>query len=311
MLKRPNIVVLKTPEHLRRPRDGAARVLGRCCRFSLLGFGSLLVVVALVGSSAGAQNPTADFTASLKADFEQALADFDRGQNLQRQDADRARILFRSAAQRFESIAGAGVVNGRLYFNLGNAYLQAGDVGKAILYYRRAQRLIPGDVMLEDNLAVARSRCLTSIAPTRRSALLRSAFSWHYSTARSTRLGVGVLLYLVFWVLMMIRSFVRKTAVTGIVVVAGLLAAGCFCSVAVGDWAERRSPPGVVTGMDVVVVKGPGSGYQRQFVQPLQPGAEFTLVQQRGGWWQIELPDGQSGWVEGSEAELIAVPARD
>lgn len=119
------------------------------------------------------------------------------------------------------------------------------------------------------------------------------------------------MLYLMFWVLLMMRSFVRKPAVTGIIVVVGLVAAGCFCSVTVGDWTERRRPPGVVTGMDVVVVKGPGSGYQRQFVQPLQPGAEFTLLQQRGGWWRIELPDGQSGWVEGLEAELITAPAKD
>ncbi len=53
--------------------------------------------------------------------------------------------LFRLAAQRFDSIIASGVVNGRLEFNSGNCYLQAGDLGNAILHYRRAQRLIPGD----------------------------------------------------------------------------------------------------------------------------------------------------------------------
>ena len=43
------------------------------------------------------------------------------------------------------------VVNGALLYNLGNARLQAGDVGKAIVSYRRAERLIPGDERLELN----------------------------------------------------------------------------------------------------------------------------------------------------------------
>ena len=44
--------------------------------------------------------------------------------------------------------------------------------------------------------------------------------------------------------------------------------------------------------MDVAAYKGPGTGYQRKFEQPLQPGVEFTLRGRRGGWWNVELPDG-------------------
>ena len=102
-------------------------------------------------------------------EFEQALRDFDEGQKIQNDRPDRARQLFRASEQRFSSIAAAGVVNGRLEYNIGNCHLQAGDVGRAILHYSRAQRLIPRDPLLADNLAVARSRCLTPIEPTRQS----------------------------------------------------------------------------------------------------------------------------------------------
>ena len=57
--------------------------------------------------------------------------------------------------------------------------------------------------------------------------------------------------------------------------------------------------------MDVVVYKGPGTTYQRQFEQPLQPGVEFTLRQRRGAWCKVELPDGKSGWIETTEVQII------
>jgi hypothetical protein len=84
-----------------------------------------------------------------------------------------------------------------------------------------------------------------------------------------------------------------------------LLTVAAAGSVATTHWTDRNAPDGVVTAMDVPVYKGPGSGYQRQFEQPLQPGVEFTRVERRGGWWEILLADGKSGWIEGVHAETI------
>ena len=61
--------------------------------------------------------------------------------------------------------------------------------------------------------------------------------------------------------------------------------------------------------MDVTVYKGPGTGYQRQFEEPLQPGVEFVLREQRGGWWNVELADGKGGWIEAAAAERVIGPA--
>jgi hypothetical protein len=79
----------------------------------------------------------------------------------------------------------------------------------------------------------------------------------------------------------------------------------CGASVAVDRRSDRHAPEGVVTAMDVAVYKGPGTGYQRLFEQPLQPGVEFTLRERRAGWWRIELRDGQRGWISAEAAELI------
>ena len=248
--------------------------------------------------------------AQLRAEFEQALVQFDDAQDVLGQQPERARQLFRAAAQRFESIIASGVVNGHLEFNLANCYLQSGDVGRAVLHYRRAERLIPRDPMLADNLAVARSRCLTTIPPSRGSALMKFVFAWHYQTSTASRLEAAVILYVAFWGLLIVRNYLRRRFVTVVATVICVMASAGGSSLAVTRWADRNTPEGVVTAMDVTVYKGPGSGYQRQFEQPLQPGMEFTRTSHRGEWWKIELPDGNFGWIQSTQAELVPADGR-
>lgn len=272
--------------------------------FRLCSFLCLATVAAAALAYAAA--PTGS---ELRSEFDEALHDFDEAQRIQNDRPDRARQLFRSAQQRFSSIAAAGIVNGRLEFNIGNCHLQAGDVGQAILHYRRAQRLIPRDPLLADNLAVARSRCLTPIEPTRHSEFFKSVFFLHHQTAAATRFRFGLVMYIAVWVLLSVRSLARRRWITVSTVVCAIVSGACGTSVAAGRWFDRNAPEAVITAMDVVVYKGPGTGYQRQFEQPLQPGVECTVRERRGAWWNIELADGNSGWIEANAAELIGEEA--
>ena len=61
-----------------------------------------------------------------------------------------------------EAAIADGHVNGKLEYNVGNCYLQAGDVGLAMVHYLRAERLMPDDPLLKENLKEARSRRITS-----------------------------------------------------------------------------------------------------------------------------------------------------
>lgn len=245
---------------------------------------------------------------ALRTTFDQAIAEFDEGQKLVTTQPDRARQLFRSAAQKFEGIASSGVSNGMLEFNLGNCYLQSGDLGRAIVHYRRAQQRTPRDPLLADNLALARSRCLTQIPAARGDDVLRSVFFWHYQSSHAARTRVGLVSYALAFGLLIAATLVRRRYLIGLGIAAGTIALACGTSVAAESWSQRTAPPVVVTAMDVVVYKGPGASYQKQFEQPLQPGVECTLREQRGPWWNIELADGKSGWVESTTVEIVAAP---
>jgi hypothetical protein len=242
---------------------------------------------------------------SLHGALGDALTEFDRALELQERDPREARRRFRTVAQSLESIAAGGVTNGYLEFNTGNAWLHAGEVGRAILHYRRAERLIPSDPMLQVNLRTARSRCLTYIPPRKTQRIVRDILFLHYGTSMRTRLLLAASLYVAVWVLLMFRLAFRRRGLVIAAILAAVLCVSVSVSIAGQRWWERRATPGVVTGIDVTVRKGPGSGYERQFVQPLQPGVEFVVKELRGDWWRIGLSDGQGGWIESSAAELI------
>ena len=50
---------------------------------------------------------------------------------------------YAEAAQQYEALIDLGYSDTALYFNLGNAYLESGDLGRAILNYMRARELSP------------------------------------------------------------------------------------------------------------------------------------------------------------------------
>jgi hypothetical protein len=62
---------------------------------------------------------------------------------------------YAGAAQLYQQLVDADIRNADLYYNLGNAYFQMDDMGRAILNYTRAQRLAPRDDSIKANLDLA------------------------------------------------------------------------------------------------------------------------------------------------------------
>ncbi len=266
------------------------------------------LIVMLVGFSlwpTGASSLASGVDDAKRADFVSALADYEKGLSLRESQPSKARGLFRSAAQRFESLVASGIVNGRLEYNLGNCYLQAGDVGLAILHYRRAAKLIPRDDRLKENLKEARSRRLTSINSSPQSTFLRTFFFWHYDTSASERGLFAIVMYVAVWVLLIAYTFSRRRGLWVGALACGAIGLVLASSLATQVWLDRHNPSGVVTSLDVDTYKGPGQSYQKQFKQPLQPGVEFSRIERRGTWWHIKVADGQTGWIDGKNASLV------
>lgn len=118
------------------------------------------------------------------------------------------------AAQIFSQLANQGIINSRLFYNAGNAYLKAEELGSAILWYERAMRLKPNDPDLKFNLEYARS--LTRDATGDQTLpLSKILFFWKYLLNTKTIQSCAILFNLIFWLTLFYRYWRQKKIING------------------------------------------------------------------------------------------------
>ena len=103
------------------------------------------------------------------------------------------------AIERYRQLIAEGFDSGQLHYNLGNAFLRSGDLGRAIASYRRAQRRRPRDEDLRANLAFARKSAKDAIQPPEPSRVLSTLFFWHFGMSPAELAVAAAILSLLFW----------------------------------------------------------------------------------------------------------------
>lgn len=118
---------------------------------------------------------------------------------------------FAEAAQQYENLIAMGYEDTARYYNLGNAYLEGGDPGRAILNYLRAEELSPRNSDVRANLEIARSMTLDKIE-TERDSLVESVSYLGRRWMTPGELGAVALLFWVIGTLVIIGLLVWRTA---------------------------------------------------------------------------------------------------
>lgn len=247
---------------------------------------------------------------SLAGDEAQALFDeanglFRRGNELSRTDPVAAKNAYRGAVIRFERIvADGGIHNGKLYYNIGNAYFRLDDLGRTILNYRRAEQFLSGDANLVQNLRYARSRRADQIEQKQETQVLEALLFWHYDLSAGTRTTIFAVFFVSFWALASLRLFFKDRVPRAALAACGALALLFLGSLAWEMTAGNRGG-GVILAEQVTARKGDGDTYEPSFNEPLHAGTEFELLEDRGDWYQVELADGQRCWIPAAAAGLV------
>ena len=131
-------------------------------------------------------------------------------------DYDRAVLLYGRLVE-------AGYDSGQLYYNLGNAYLRNGELGRSIASYRRAWLRLPRDEDVRANLEFARQTTQDALAAPGPSAVSRALFFWHYGMSIAELQVAALALNLLFWLLVAIRLVKRRSEVLRWLTVAVLI----------------------------------------------------------------------------------------
>ncbi len=238
--------------------------------------------------------------------FRQANALFRQANELAGRDAATAHDLYERAAMNLERLVGeGGIRNGKLFYNLGNAYFRLGDMGRAILNYRRAQLLIPGDRNLRQNLEYVRGRRADKIEEPEPQKILRTLFFFHYDIPLVWKRGIFAVGFLLFWVAAVLLLFMRRPFLKWVLCVSGLLASLFLGSLLVDQVSITTDRSGVILSSEVIARKGDGETFQPAFKEPLHSGTEFSLLEERPGWLKIRLSDGRECWLPEGAAALV------
>ena len=245
----------------------------------------------------------AEAASSPEERFQEANRAFSRG--MEERGDERERWLRTSASILEELIGEGGVRNGYLYYNLGNAYQELGEVGRAILNYRRAERLVPGYENLQENLETAirqridedRQGQFTSIV---RTLTLRS----YWLDARTTQRVFGIS-FVAFWGLLGVALFRRPPLFRTLASI--LLVVSMLSGAAAGKYAfdERNDRAGVIVAEEADARRGAGRSYAAQYTLPLHEGTEFVRLGEQDGWLHIRLENDDDCWIRSADAEMV------
>jgi hypothetical protein len=217
------------------------------------------------------------------------------------ENPQQARPYFLDAAKHFEDLHRRGVRNSELYRDLGNAYLLAGNVPQAILAYRRGLRVAPRDRVLHANLTYAREQ-VDFPTPDRFGRPPQDDWPpWLPRPTLGFMLASVVVLYAGGCILLMRWWMTRQSGL-----LYGASAVFLFLVVPVlgtvhEAWRERqkeRHPLVVVAADGLTLRNGNGMAYPSRYDgKMLNRGVEARLLFDRDDWLNVELADGETGWV--------------
>ena len=214
---------------------------------------------------------------------------------------------YTQAIELYESVLKSYGESAMVYYNLGNAYYKAGKVAPAILNYERALLLNPGDSDTRFNLQVARQKTVDKIEPIGEFFLTRwigtvedvySADGWAKWGVASFLLFIGCLVLFFFskWIRLKKIGFFAGICFLLISLVANLFADGQQ------DKLLHRADA-IVFASTVTVKSSPDASGTDLFI--LHEGTKVTIKSTLGEWSEIQLEDGNVGWMPSKEIQQI------
>jgi tetratricopeptide (TPR) repeat protein len=225
--------------------------------------------------------------------------------NIAAKNNQEAELKLKEAASQYETILTHGFEHGQIYYNLGNTYYRKGELGRAILNYRKAQRLIPRNADLHANLRLAKNSTEDKELPNEIPVVIRRMFFWFFLLSVNELIVVAVSLYVVFMTLVFFLIILKygwlKRFTIGFAV--GVFIA--VVSVGIKIYREQGVNHGVITTTKCQVRYGPGEEYEPKF--EIHDGAECLIEGEKDDWYNVYVYVGvkqEAGSKPGAEEKV-------
>lgn len=236
---------------------------------------------------------------TLSAPAATPIAQFDQANRLYEQGK------FADAATGYQQLIALGHTSATVYYNLGNAWFKAGQLGRAVAAYRRAQELAPRDPNIRFNLDFARQQVTGSNAPA--PALWQRAL--HHLTLNEWAALAAVAFWLCF-ALMILREWkpTWRRPLRGYTIAVGSLATVFIALLGFATYQSADAREAVVVAQQAVVRFGPLEDSRVHF--QLRNGAELQIVGRKengpaDAWLQVRDGSNRIGWLKRDQVVVL------
>ena len=214
---------------------------------------------------------------------------------------------YAQAIEAYEQVAAQYGVNPELYYNLGNSYYKLKNYPKAILNYERCLLYDPSNVDARENVELARLQCVDKIEA------IRPMFFVNWSNAIRDRFScdtwgtLAIVLFLLFIAGCGLYFFSHRTARRKLGFYGALLAIALSLVCIHYAGAQRdhimQRDYAIVMTPSVIVRSSPADSGTQLFT--IHEGLKVRIRSTLSGWSEIELSDGQVGWMPSDGLEVI------
>lgn len=227
--------------------------------------------------------------AGIEEDFQSGVELYDQGQ-------------FRASANQFQSIIDKGYSSAQLYYNAGCAYFKAGDLGRAIANFRRAERLAPDDEDIRANLEFAQLFAIDKVDESQ--SLLEDQLVDYLGIISPNNyfLIAFLAIFMLFSYLALRRMGYIRAGNIPIV----LLAAVAVISLTAMLWVLNENyliEEGVIVAEQTKVLSGPGQDFELQFEG--HEGLRFEILDERSDYFLGLFANQLKGWISKSDVLRI------
>ena len=201
-----------------------------------------------------------------------------------------------TAIMLYEALITQGIETAQVHINLAHAYYQDGQLGFALLNYRRAERLEPRHGSVDEYIARIRGE---------RVDYQRDAQNWLDRLAESTR-GVMTLrelqtvtgvLWAIFFSLTICWLWLRhwRSRLLPVLAVVAIFFLVALSALAARSYASQNRPVAIVVELSEQAMSGPGDAYLPLYT--LYTAAEIRILERQDNWVRFVLPDRREGWL--------------
>jgi hypothetical protein len=229
------------------------------------------------------------------------------------------------AISEYRRLVDAAVVDGDLYYNLGNAYYKSNDLGNAVLFYLRSLRVQPRNNDAKENLELVRSQLKDKQFVRNQNRLLTGIIWLHNNLSSTEMLTFASASYLALCLLGIVLILRTSSVITAVyrkvsivspgrliglsrtqdLLVAAGIATVLFVTSGISSYRKmvHSRTEAVVLADELPVFSSPTDDATLQF--RIHEGTLVNMGEQRSDWIRIVLPGGMSGWVASGSIEGV------